>query len=403
MKTYITELLNSNSRLIVPDFGAFIVKQKNPKIIVFNEFLKYNDGLLIDYIVAKEKIEKEAAKDKVTEFVKDIRNILNNNEEVLFEGVGKLAKDPTGKIILFKEGEVVEKKEVKKEKPQRKEKNVTEFEIVNEVNDDKKEKPVKEKNDLESPKVVAKAQIEKKKVETTEKEVKEAKKEEFEVKPEVKAEPIQEKPEVKAEPVQQPVQQKPEIRKETVTIKKPEPEKIKIQERPRGPVSNKKAGTQYVLWILLILLVNGLILGWFVFNDRISNVFKKSRNEVIISKNIDSDNEATEALNTEEAIKEETLNVPENLSDKQQSLSTPVANVNSEKKYYIVAGCFKDLNNANSLVNELKSKGYKSEKFGRIGSLHAVSYDSFIDKNAATVKLREIRQAEKKDAWIIFY
>ncbi|NJM14971.1 MAG: hypothetical protein HC896_05945 [Bacteroidales bacterium] len=53
MDAYIVELLNSNKRVIIPDFGAFIVKQGTPVTYVFNEFLKYNDGLLIDHVAKK--------------------------------------------------------------------------------------------------------------------------------------------------------------------------------------------------------------------------------------------------------------------------------------------------------------------------------------------------------------
>ena len=50
MEKYITELLDNNVRVVLPDLGAFIVKQRKPLKIIFNEFLKYNDGLLIEYI-----------------------------------------------------------------------------------------------------------------------------------------------------------------------------------------------------------------------------------------------------------------------------------------------------------------------------------------------------------------
>ena len=62
MDKILVELLDKNSRVILPDFGAFIIKQKDPKVVIFNEFLRYNDGLLIDYVASSQNIDKEAAK-----------------------------------------------------------------------------------------------------------------------------------------------------------------------------------------------------------------------------------------------------------------------------------------------------------------------------------------------------
>ena len=75
----------------------------------------------------------------------------------------------------------------------------------------------------------------------------------------------------------------------------------------------------------------------------------------------------------------------------------------SEKRYYIVAGCFREENNANSLVDKLTQKGHDAEKFGKIGNLYAVSYASFIDRAEAQRKLRSVREEEAPEAWIVYY
>ena len=114
MDKYIIELLDTNTRVIVPDFGAFIIKQKEPRLIVFNEFLRYNDGLLIEYVAKSENIDKEAAKKKVIEYVDKAGKNLKDNNEHLISGLGKLVKESTGKIT-FEEKSDSTKKDSKKE------------------------------------------------------------------------------------------------------------------------------------------------------------------------------------------------------------------------------------------------------------------------------------------------
>ncbi len=82
METNIIALLNSNLRVIIPDFGAFIIRQKQPRIIVFNEFLRYNDGLLIDFIVKTEGIDREIAEQRVSDFAEESTRILESGKEL---------------------------------------------------------------------------------------------------------------------------------------------------------------------------------------------------------------------------------------------------------------------------------------------------------------------------------
>ena len=45
---YIKELIPGNSRIIIPDFGAFMIQDTpNGKVISFNDFLKVNDSVVV--------------------------------------------------------------------------------------------------------------------------------------------------------------------------------------------------------------------------------------------------------------------------------------------------------------------------------------------------------------------
>src|SRR5665647_412252 len=108
MEDTIIALLNNNLRVIIPDFGAFIIRQKQPRIIVFNEFLRYNDGILIDFIVKTEGIDRDIAEQRVMDFSEDGSKLLASGREMLIEGLGSLRKDSSGKISFVEAPEIIE-------------------------------------------------------------------------------------------------------------------------------------------------------------------------------------------------------------------------------------------------------------------------------------------------------
>jgi len=70
--------------------------------------------------------------------------------------------------------------------------------------------------------------------------------------------------------------------------------------------------------------------------------------------------------------------------------------------YHIVAGAFRNEENAQKRVAQLRKKGYsplkmKANKYG----LHQVLYASFDSKLAAQKKLQEIQKTENADAWLL--
>ncbi len=94
------------------------------------------------------------------------------------------------------------------------------------------------------------------------------------------------------------------------------------------------------------------------------------------------------------------------LAENASSNSSESTNTNYNKGtsslelYFIVAGCFKEKNNAESLVKKLRRKGFDAGIFGKKGSLHMVCYGSFTNRNAAKMALTEIQDAENPGAWL---
>jgi nucleoid DNA-binding protein len=393
MDKYIIELLDTNTRVIIPDFGAFIIKQKDPRLIVFNEFLRYNDGLLIEFVAKSENIDKVLAKKKVVEYVDLANKNLKDKNEHIIEGLGKLIKESTGKIT-FEEIPGVQAKESKKKEPKK----------SAEIKEEKKakadeavpEKPEVPKTEKEPPKIKEEKPVEKKEATTPAKE---------ESKKEITAKPKAEPPvKPKAEPV---AKEKEESILRPKAEHKPEPP-YKTAEIKR----KKKNNAQIVLWIILILVINAAIISWFVFKDEYRGFFKRLSGTTDVLEEETADQGLEIITETEYVSPGSEAGIEEPAADIQsQKIAEPEVAPEIEeepvsypvKRYYIVAGCFREENNATAYVKKLIQKGYDAEKFAKIGNLHYVSYSSFIDKSEAQSQLRKIREEEQPEAWMLYH
>lgn len=104
--SYIFEMLREKSRVIVPDFGAFLMKQEYQTeehttgkfAISFNDFLRFNDGLLVDFIADSEGVSKESASRLLTDFIKQLKLELKTNGSFELFQMGVLHQDAQGKI-----------------------------------------------------------------------------------------------------------------------------------------------------------------------------------------------------------------------------------------------------------------------------------------------------------------
>jgi len=99
MNKYLKSLLSDHKRVIIPDFGGFVVKRSaTGDIISFNSFLKFNDGLLEAAIMQDEKVDKQHALKLIKDFVNVIISALDKDGKYEIEGLGFLVKDKKGNI-----------------------------------------------------------------------------------------------------------------------------------------------------------------------------------------------------------------------------------------------------------------------------------------------------------------
>ncbi len=436
MEEYIITLLNKNLRVIIPDFGAFIVRQNEPKVIVFNEFLRYNDGLLIEYLAKSEQIDKEVAEQKVADFAEEASTALESGKDFQIKGLGILTRDPSGKIN-FTEELVKTKKEKsssEEQKPVKTDESTAKQErakapvsnamkkksdekppaaaISQDKSAEKKAKDVKEEikeAPQEKSEKEAAEDLKKKVAERTGVKVKsedEAKpKEEGEGKPVAESKPKQEiKPESKTQykPVaktgvkpEHEEKNRPEAK--STAIPEYKPEKAQVS----GKAKKRRYTNQLLVGIVIILFANIIILAWFLYRDNIKQFFSRKEEAVLVT---DSTDNATpvepqvELPDVDTAPVMEAVAATEVTPETEEPVSLP-AQID-QPRFYIVAGCFSEASNADALVQSLRAKGYNAEEFGRIGNLHAVSYAAFDNRNDAMHELERIRREEQADAWM---
>lgn len=340
---YIKELLNEHNRVIVPDLGAFLYKGESSKIIYFNEFLRFNDGLLLNYIAEQGKIDKIEAAKQIKAYVEDTNKRLQAKKKVAIEGIGHLYLDENDKIQLQTDAIP----EPQTEEPQSKPSAVAEEPKVSEQVEPivTFEKPASEVNSGIKPLVS------------------------FDF------------PETKTESPKS-------------AFQAPPPTKVK----PATPTSKKKntppptaKSNRTILWISsIVVIIIITLLYLFVIKPLYQNK-EREKNAVITNANLD-----TIVIAKKDSTQETMQPVAK------QNNTVPMTN-SGHKKYHLVVGCFVQENNADKVVQKLRNEGFSPEKFAKIEEMYFVSIASFNNKASAEKHLRELKSKGYKDIWIKYY
>lgn len=110
---YISELLYDYDCVIIPGFGGLVARKLpagiNPvshtfsppsKQIMFNSSLTRDDGLLVDYLSAKEEIAFEEARSWVEAFTHTIQEKLREETRVELSGIGEWRITKGGQLLF---------------------------------------------------------------------------------------------------------------------------------------------------------------------------------------------------------------------------------------------------------------------------------------------------------------
>lgn len=386
--TYIQELLATNNRVIIPNYGAFLVRatskskdantlEEKLKDIYFSPFLKFNDELLEKYIIKKEGVTKEQAAEKIKEFIEKVKTELDDGKPFVIKNFGQFVADKQGKVVFETAAKVTEEKK-EAAKPAAKKPAETKKTAAKETKtEDKKTVPPKEtkKEEAKPAPAADKKEEPKKPVAEAKKEDKESKLKEY--KPEQKTAQKQTNQQSAAKPI--------------YSYKK-----------------EKKPVNKGLIWAIAIGLPLAAIFIWGILNfDTVKKVLNKdkAKTEQVAKKTTGKKKapakkkaaEVKKETNTTSAKKEtETKPVEKKVVTKQPT--TP-----PQKKYYIIAGSFKNEKYAVSYLNKLKAEGYNAEKLSERNGMHAVSFNSFVDKRKALAEYKFLTQEKNLQAWILYY
>ncbi|MBR6250941.1 MAG: hypothetical protein IKR17_07105 [Bacteroidales bacterium] len=102
MDKYIQELISTESRVIVPAFGAFTMERNaEGKVdIAFNKWLNFDDHILSEYVAQKRGIAREEAEKLIADFANKLNNQLETENRTSIAGVGVFEKSESG-IVKF--------------------------------------------------------------------------------------------------------------------------------------------------------------------------------------------------------------------------------------------------------------------------------------------------------------
>ena len=389
---YLRELLRDNKTVIVPGLGAFVNNDSKTQPVIFNAFLKFNDGLVIGYISKKEGISADDAFKKNEVFVSGMISLLESGRDVRIDGIGLLKKDKDGKMIFncspeghndireeekYPSAENTEEKEKQEEKE--KEEPVIQDQSRNEKDNDKEVKsfvsPDLEKN----------------------KEEKEEKNSTF----------------AEAAVTEQKEKEKPAG-------------KEKKKEKPAKQIPAKQGKKKkMVLWMVLLLVAGAGGTAGYLYKDQVlalfgSNPEATSTSVTTAGTETTSSTSETEEVTTETiadttlaseqpVISDEPVSEPveEIITEevppvKTEEIAAPVSQpVSAESgSYYVITGCFNNAGNAESMIQKANAGGYQGMNIGTYGNLIHVAVFSSSDRREAHRKAGEIRSAFP-NAWVM--
>ncbi|MEJ2594013.1 MAG: SPOR domain-containing protein [bacterium] len=378
---YIGELLYDYECVILPGLGGFISNRKPASVnlithqfkppyyqLFFNVHLTENDGLLINYLAQRESVSFAEAKDRVDQYVDTCRKTLEQGETVRIHDIGTLSKGSSGILYFTQDTNVNYNPDAfgltgfvsPMIKRQTDEEKVKAF-----IDSQKREhvrtsgnKPVRLISRKGIGKLMARAAIFILLVSSISWGLLNSN--------EINgyfAEYATVNPFVKKNPVYQPRDMNKSFGKETKEEKNIQPEEI------------KRAETEFEV------LPSG------------ENKIDPATEAEIISEPVltDEPDKPKEAATTMPALSED---YPEAVTE-----PPPKSSVN---RYYIIAGSFKNHDNAEQLVQSLRTKGYEARiadtnKYG----MYRVAYDGAASLKLAKEKLRAIRQEDNAEAWIL--
>ena len=403
MDKFIKLLLEKESTVILPNFGAIVIENESTGKLMFNEYLKFNDGKLDAIIVANSNMNIQEAQNAVAKYVREIQQELDKGNQYSIYGLGSLAKDKDGDIVF-----VNTKNQVNQNTPE----DTVQGPSPTPPKTEKKENAdTQQDNDIH-------------KNSDAEKEIKPDRNKKNTDATEGRISPSEDSSGEDKE-------------RDTKSKKVTKSKETKDSEQKTEPSKKKQKKKRKPILLIVIILIlaafgtGGLLIatnyddfkafmGWDKFDD------VKSPQEILAEAeqaDIDKEEELDESLAVEEQDLEEASETDMDSAaalQEEEPVSEPameeaivveepeiveepkpraVEPASTSGNYFLIAGTFTEKNNAETLVNELKAKGHPAQIIGFFNNMHYVSIAAFSSRGEASQAVSGI-QNDAPGAWI---
>ncbi len=375
MEKYILDLIKENNRVIIPNFGAFIISKENGISILFNNFLSFNDGLLVNYVAENKGIDTIVATDQVFDFVDTLKKELDEKGIYNIEKLGVFKKDENG-ILRFQqasdlgdfsdlEQDFKVTKEISLEKIEditdNNEANLLDIDSSSEIIDTPDEEKIKEEEKIITDKI--------------EESILTIDKEDAEGKSVVKEEGKKITPQIVS-------RNKEQVVKEKHTSSSSKKNVHKYSQK----ISKDKKRKDVITFVIIALLVVLCIAVYFVFFSKKKEVVKTT--PIKVEKPINTE---VKHIDTVKVVEEEIKSKP------LREINKPAIVSNA---FYVIVGSFKQHENALKMVEKLESKGFTNAQILTKGKMFLVSADSNVSYRVIEARQQEILEKNKMESWL---
>ncbi len=361
---YIKDLIPANSRIIIPDLGAFMIQNlPEGRKISFNDFLKFNDSILLNKIIQEERIDSISGKEMIKNYVKEIEAAFKRGEKYAIEGVGYLYKDDRGNIGFEQDDNAQNQPaaaETAKPEKSKKAKTAPKTEVQKADEPKPTTKPEAATND-DNTIEIASGIAPSDNIDEKESEV------------------VSSASEVKSE--QQPTTAQPDQQNTPIITNQI------INNKNKMEVKTKNKALNSILIIVSVLIIIGVLI-WAAINFKLIDRFRPAKpaiEEVVV--------DTTPAIDTTMIADTIVVDEPE-----PEIVSEPIDP--NATHYYIIAGSFKVESYATRFQSDMMSRGYDAEIVINNSGFNCVSIKRFDTRSEAVSEWRHMA-AENPNLWIL--
>lgn len=400
----LAHIIENHTRIILPDFGAFLLKDSGngtfkPENLTFSPFLKYNDNVLEEYYAKYKEVPKDEAIKQTKAFIESLKETIKSQGYIDIPAIGRLMRDSRGAIIFTASGKSIPATDTSKpvaNKPQKKTKKVSEETSVANINEqpENKQETIQEDImlDVDNQEPI---NLELSESETIEEQV-------------FVNENIIEIEEELKEPT---IEQDKPIFSHSINT-----ESSSNQEDTNNMAKTKKKSKLTLILIylgisLVAILIFAFIIREMAFNNEpresnkpssiVKEKVEKPQTETVVPEKETPEDEIDKAfdeMTTDDASESSESNIETQIEKsviKNAEIKQPAT-----EQFHLIAGSFKDKQNAEKYAKELKSAGYKSEVLVLPNGKNYVTVGSFPTKENANQEKSKLTQ-KFPSIWIL--